>query len=225
MSALSRDPYLSNIADRIPPGTLFVTDEWEPVINAKPDLVLTTTYSGDVADELIDLGIPVYQFSEFTTIEALFQNLEILGELVGEQQKAGEILTARRGELAKVSSTRSPRRIRAIYVSNGNVFADGTVPARLIASAGLADAAAEFGLVGIVKATPTLIAHLGPDVILICEDSEAAEKRTRDKFQAPEYQAIEAVRAGRIYVIPAKHVTASHYIVRAIEDIQAFAGQ
>jgi ABC-type Fe3+-hydroxamate transport system substrate-binding protein len=45
MSALSRDPYLSNIADRIPPGTLFVTDEWEPVINAKPDLVLTTCQS------------------------------------------------------------------------------------------------------------------------------------------------------------------------------------
>jgi iron complex transport system substrate-binding protein len=223
MTQLSIEPYVSNVADRVPDNTVLIVDEWERVIDAKPDLILVTTYTQPLADRLIGHGIPVYQFSDFSSIEALFRNLEILGELVGEEKRAEEILNRRRDQLARSSNRESDDPIRAVYFSEGSLYTGGTVPSGVIAAAGLVDAAAEFGLSGRIKASAQLIANLRPDLIIICESSEETEKATRALFQTPAYQVISAARAGQIHVIPGKHMTASHYIVDAVEALQVFA--
>lgn len=226
MTELSKDPNISNVAGRVPNGKTFIKDEWQKVIDAKPDLVLVTTYTPELAAPLIERGLPVYQFSDFSSVDALLHNFETLGQLVGEERKAREILSTRRAELAKASNKKWPQPIRAVYFSEGFLFTGGTVPSQIIGFAGLIDASAEFGLAGIVRATPALMDNLRPDVILVGEDSKEAEAETMAMFRKPEFQIIDAVRTSRIHAIPGKHITTvSHNIVRAVEDIQALLSQ
>ena len=213
-------PDVSNIADRVPAAKAIVRGP-QPVIDAKPDLVLTATYTKEIADALVARRLPVYQFSEWGSVEALLKNFEILGQLVGEEQKAAAALKADRAVLATAAQKKWPKPVRAVYYSEGFVFAANTVPSQVVKLAGLTDAASEAGMTGAVKATATTINNLKPDVVLFGEDSDAAAKETAAMFKEPEYQAIAAVKAGRVYAIPGKHITTtSHLIVNAVTDVQ-----
>jgi ABC-type Fe3+-hydroxamate transport system substrate-binding protein len=128
----------------------------------------------------------------------------------------------RRTELRAAENKIQSRPIRVVYYSEGYLFTAGTVLSELMGRAGLIDAAAEFGLVEFVQATPALMDNLAPDIILVGEDSAAAEADTMAMFRQPQFQIIDAVRNGRIYAIPGIHITTvSHNIVDAIKDIQA----
>ncbi len=75
--------------------------------------------------------------------------------------------------------------MRAIYYSEGIVFAADTVPSQVLKLAGLTDVASEFGLSGYVKSSPALINNLNPDVVLFGEDNdEEAEKDGGDVQEA-----------------------------------------
>jgi hypothetical protein len=63
-------PDVSNIADRVPAGVTLIRS-WEPVIAASPDLVLTATYTAAIADALTARKLPVCQFSEWNSVDAL----------------------------------------------------------------------------------------------------------------------------------------------------------
>jgi len=226
MTEISKDAYVSNVANRVPPQKKFIKDKWQEVIDARPDLVLAATYTPTLADPLIARKLPVYQFTEFGSVDALLKNFEILGQLVGEEEKAQEILAADRAVLANAAKKKPATPRRAVYFSEGFIFGRGTVPSQILTLAGLVDAAAESGQNRTAKATPELIDRLHPDVIFFGEDEKAAEETTRAMFRKPEYQNIAAVKAGRVYAIPGKHITTtSHNIVRAVEDVQTLMSQ
>lgn len=213
-------PDVSNIADRVPDGVTLIRDA-EPVIAANPDLVLTATYTASIADMLIEGGLPVYQFSQWGSVDALLGNFEILGQLVGEEEKARAILEADRAILAAAAEKEWPGQITAVYYSEGMIFAAGTVPSQVLTLAGLTDAATEFGLSGFINASPTLVRNLNPDIVFFGEDNEAAQRETAALFETAEYQTIPAVAAGRLYAIPGKRITTtSHLIVNAVTDVQ-----
>lgn len=90
MTEISKMRDVSNIADRLPAGKVFIKDEWQKVIDAKPDLVLAASYTQELAGPLIARKQPVYQFTEFGSVEALLKNFETLAQLVGEEQQAEE---------------------------------------------------------------------------------------------------------------------------------------
>ncbi len=217
-------PDVSNISDRVPTGVTLIRGP-EPVIAAAPDLVLTATYTASIADRLIARKLPVYEFSEWNSVEALLNNFEILGQLVGEEDKARAILLTDRATLATAARKKWPQKIRCVYYSEGLIFAADTVPSEVISLAGLTDAAAEFGLSGYIKASPALIRNLHPDVVLFGEDNDEARRKTAAMFQTTEYQSIPAVKAGRLYALPGKHITTtSHLIVKAVIDVQNLVG-
>ena len=214
--------YPKNRPKGSPAGSEFAKRHLQKV-DAKPDLVLTATYTKEIADALVARRLPVYQFSEWGCVDALLKNLEILGQLVGEEQRAAAVLKADRAVLATAARKKWPKPVRAVYYSEGFVFAANTVPSQVVKLAGLTDAASEAGMMGAVKATATTINNLKPDVVLFGEDSDAAARETAAMFKGPEYQAIAAVKAGRVYAIPGKHITTtSHLIVKAVTDVQTF---
>jgi iron complex transport system substrate-binding protein len=226
MTEISKDTYVSNIANRVPAKVTLIKDSFQKVIDAKPDLILAATYTPTLADPLIQRKLPVYQFSDFTSIDAYLKNFEILGQLTGEEKKAQEILAADRAALANAAKKKPVTPKRAVYFSEGFIFGRGTVPSDVLTRAGLIDAAAESGQNRTANATPELIEKLHPDVIFFGEDAKSAEDETRAMFKKPEYQKIAAVKAGRVYAIAAKHITTtSHNIVKAVEDVQALMSQ
>jgi ABC-type Fe3+-hydroxamate transport system substrate-binding protein len=156
----------------------------------------------------------------------LLKNFETLGQLVGEEEKAREILARDRAVLSNAAKKKPTKPTRALYFSEGFIFGPGTVPSQILTLAGLVDAAGESGQTKTAKATPELIDRLQPDVIFFGEDSKTAEDETRAMFRKPDYQKIGAVRAGHVYAIPGKHITtASHNIVKAVEGVQALLSQ
>ena len=222
MTELSRNPAISNVAERAPAEKAIVRDRWQPVVDAAPDLVLVASYTAELAAPLIERGLPVYEFSDFSSVDALLRNLLTLGRLVGEEERAQAIVRERRAELREAGRKTWRRPIRAVFYSEGLLFAGGTVPSEIIELAGLDDAAADFGLVGLITATPGLMDNLDPDVVLVGEDSEAIAAQTLAAFEGPEFQVVDAIRAGRVHVIPSRHATTvSHHIVSAVGDIQA----
>ena len=222
MTELSRHPAISNVADRAPADKAIIRDRWQPVVDAAPDLVLVASYTAGLAAPLIERGLPVYEFSDFSSVDSLLQNFLTLGRLVGEEERAEAIVRERRAELRTAGRKSWRRPIRAIFYSEGLLFAGGTVPSEIIELAGLDDAAADFGLVGRVTATPALMDNLRPDVVLVGEDSEAIAAQTLAGFERPEFQGVDAIRSGRVYTIPSRHATTvSHHIVSAVGDIQA----
>ena len=120
----------------------FISDRWQPVVDANPDLVLVATYTPELATPLIEQGLPVYQFSDFSSVDALLSNFETLGQLVGEGDRAEEILNMRRAELRAATNKTWSRPIQVVYYSEGYLVTAGTVPSELIGRAGLVDAAA-----------------------------------------------------------------------------------
>ncbi len=218
-------PDVSNIADRVPAEKATVRGP-QAVIDAQPDLVLTATYTASIADVLIARKLPVYQFSEWTSVNALLKNFEILGTLVGEEAKAAAVLKADHATLAAAAQKKWPKAFRAVYYSEGFLFAANTVPSNVLQLSGLTDAATVFGLSGAVKSSPMLIKNLNPDVLLFGEDNDEEQQKTAAMFRQPEYQSIPAVKAGRVFAIPGKHITTtSHLIVRAVTDVQTLVGK
>jgi iron complex transport system substrate-binding protein len=182
---------------------------------------VTATYTASIADALVARKLPLYQFSEWGSVDALLKNFEILGQLVGEEQKAAAVLKADRTVLAAAAQKKWAKPVRAIYYSEGIIFAGDTVPSQVLRLAGLTDVASEFGLSGYVKSSPALIRNLNPDVVLFGEDNDEEQKKTAAMFKKPEYQAIAAIKAGKVYAIPGKHITTtSHLIVNAVTDAQ-----
>jgi uncharacterized iron-regulated membrane protein/ABC-type Fe3+-hydroxamate transport system substrate-binding protein len=212
-------PDVSNIASRVPAEKAIVRGPQQVI--AKPDLVVTATYTASIADALVARQLPVYQFSEWGSVDALLKNFEILGQLVGEEQKAAAVLKADRAVLAAAAQKKWAKPVRAIYYSESIIFAADTVPSQVLKLAGLTDVASEFGLSGYVKSSPALIKNLNPDVVLFGEDNDEEQKKTAAMFKKPEYQAIAAIKAGKVYAIPGKHITTtSHLIVNAVTDAQ-----
>ena len=226
LTEIAKDPYVSNVANRVPAQKKLIRDKWQDVVDARPDLVLAAIYTPTLADPLIARKLPVYQFTEFSSVDALLKNFEILGQLVGEEKKAQEILAADRAVLTNAATKKPAAPRRAVYFSEGFIFGRGTVPSEVLTLAGLVAAAAASGQNKTAKATPELIARLNPDAIFYGEDSKAAEDETRAMFRKPDYQKIPAVVAGRVYAIPGKHITTtSHNIVKAVEDVRALLNQ
>lgn len=222
MTELSRNPAISNVADRTPADKAIIRDRWQPVVDAEPDLVLVASYTAGLAAPLIERGLPVYEFSDFSSVDSLLDNLVTLGRLVGAEERAQAIVRERRAELRAARRKAWRRPLRALYYSEGFLFTGGTVAAEIIGHAGLDDAAADFGLVGVVTATPALMDNLDPDVVLVGEDSEAIAAETLAAFERPEFQVVDAIRAGRVYTLPSRHATTvSHHVVSAVADIQA----
>jgi len=230
MTSIAKEPYVSNVAGRVPEAACLVTKELQAVKDLRPDLVLVATYTKELTEPLVAAGLPVYQFSEFHGLETLLRNLEILGQLTGEEAKADALLQECRARLARAAEKAKSRAgaekpVRAIYYSEGRLAGAGTTPSDVLCAAGAVDACADFGISGTVEATSRLIANLHPDVIFIGEDTAEAEAATRALFASTPYQEIPAAKDGRVLAIPGKHITTvSYHIVEAVEDVQRLLG-
>jgi iron complex transport system substrate-binding protein len=125
-------------------------DDLEAIIALRPDLVLVSTYGGE-ADRLArlrDAGLTVCDLGPQGGLEALAQNADAIGRLIGAPQRADHFIANLRRRLAGVAASlpRDLPRRRAVYVQlisdhlyGGTV---GTSYHDVLVAAGLDDLAA-----------------------------------------------------------------------------------
>ncbi len=80
----------------------------EAIIALNPDLILTSELTAqggtDPMDELRNMGITVVNFPTPNSIDEIYLDLEFLGELLGVPEKAKQIVTDTKSQIANISA-------------------------------------------------------------------------------------------------------------------------
>lgn len=218
VTTYAKDPSMSYVADKVKPHMMLVEAlNPEQVLAARPDVVLVASWSSqDAVRQLQDLGIPVYTFSAFSSVEDALENIRRIGEITGDEQVAEALVAGffeEYGKIAaKISSARRPRVLS--MDSWGSTTGLGTSMHDIIEMAGGVNAAAESGITGWQEIGPEAVIRINPDVIVTDSGEEFARRILADEA----LRTVKAVREGRVYAI--EHADAlNHHFILAIRQL------
>lgn len=229
VTANATDPTQSNVVDTAKTiGTQLKTPlDPEQVIALKPDLVLLASYTDAGAlKQLKDAGLPIFLFANFNSIKDIENNVTLLGQAVGAEPQAAQIVNSMETRLKAVADAVQPvtTKLSVIYYSpDGYSDGAGSTIDEVIARAGGINAVTAGG---IKDAYPQLsdefVVKADPDVILLSGFNSYAPGFV-DKFKTnPNFKTLKAITNGHVYVANDAHVASiSQYIVNGVEDVAA----
>ncbi|ANE03344.1 ABC transporter substrate-binding protein [Corynebacterium crudilactis] len=178
----------------------------EQVIAADPDLVIVSarfaTEQGTI-DILEGLNVPVVNFDAdaWADIDAITKHLDIVGELVGEEDKAAEAIAeidANRVEIAKpaISPTvltlmqRGPRQM---------VMPETSMINGLIREAGGTPVVDSLGATGTITADPEQVVAMAPEIIIIQDFQGKGREDFADFLSNPALASVPAIANGKVF--------------------------
>ncbi|MHB8627970.1 MAG: ABC transporter substrate-binding protein [Aggregatilineales bacterium] len=223
------DPTQSNVVDaaKTISNQLKTPLDPEQVIALKPDLVLLASYTDAGAlKQLKDAGLPIFLFANFNSIKDVENNVTLLGEAVGAEPQAAQIVKNMETRLKAVADAVQPvkTKLSVIYYSpDGYSDGAGSTIDEVIMRAGGINAVTAGG---IKDAYPQLsdefVVKADPDVILLSGFNNYAPGFV-DKFKTnASFQTLKAIKNGHVYVANDAHVASiSQYIVNGVEDVAA----
>jgi iron complex transport system substrate-binding protein len=200
LSRLATDPEMSAVAAEAA-GIPRNFGRAEDVLALAPDLVVAGTYRTGATVALIRrLGIPVLEIGIAETVEAVAAETRRVAAALGETEKGEAWIAEMEAELARPRPSRVRPRA-AFWDDNGFSLGRGTLMDELMARAGLANVAAEDGLVGYGRLPLERLVLSRPDMLLVSGSAEGRPSRAREILGHP---ALKAVMAGRARVeVPA----------------------
>lgn len=139
----------------------------EEIYLMQPDLVLAGRYSAlATVDMLRRLGIRVEQFDPASGLDQVPERMARMGELLHREDSAAEQIAAFEQRLAGFRDGIAPAPRAALYFANGYTSGDQTLAGDILAAAGLANIAAELGLVsgGVIPLETLAMAQ--PDTVV-----------------------------------------------------------
>jgi iron complex transport system substrate-binding protein len=208
-----------------PAGAARVTEENpEALLALQPDLLVTAGYTRSEPIVLLEAaGVPVIGTGDHATLEDVLRAVAILGDAVGEPDRAEALASSLRARIAAVASRPRPAAPppRVLFWDHGYTYGTGTLVDDVIGTAGGRDVASDAGLRGPVELGEEAAVALAPDVIIVPIEDRAP------RWHAPElvgdaaaWRAVAAVRRGAVYGIPRAWIASvSHHVVRALEAI------
>jgi len=224
LSPLATDTIYSNIVTSVRQLKIHTTNNVEQILSLKPDLILVANYNRAETLELLQtMGTPVLQFTQFDSIQAIESNIRLLGEAIGEEQRAEALITKMKREIEEIRA-QFPARLRPLRVlsySPGNYVAGRhTTFDDMTKIIGVVNIASEQGIEYEAKISDEQILTWQPDVIVThAATSELAQVREQLLTQ-PTIAASRAGKAGNIVVIDERHFAAiSHYLVEGIRTL------
>jgi iron complex transport system substrate-binding protein len=219
MTKLAADATTSNIADRLELAQIPNAVEADPeqIIGLEPDLVFVGSFTdAAVIEQLQKAGVPVFVVGNFTSVDAMMENITTLGTLVGEEDKATAMIIQMQDALETVNDIiGSPaKKPTVLYLaSDGWVAGAKTTVDSIIAYAGGVNAAAALNDWNQVN--QEAIIQMNPDVVILSPYVTDAEFLTN-----PAYASMAAVKNKRVASITDAHMSAtSQYITSAVEDV------
>lgn len=166
----SRDAARSWAADRAAAHRV-LSGTGEEIVFLKPDLVLSGRPTPQATGALLRAtGFRVEEFEPVRSIEEARAQIRRVGDLVGHPARAAALVAAIDSAVARTQRAAAGTPLRVLSVQRrGWVAGQDSLTSSLLATAGLANAAAELGLSagalvpleGIVKARPDLILVAG----------------------------------------------------------------
>jgi iron complex transport system substrate-binding protein len=202
----------------------------EALLGFRPDLVVTFAWqSQDSTAVLRRENVPVLVLRSGTDYASVRETLEIVGKTLGVEDRAAEIV---RGLDARVATLREraagrPARRALVYTNDGTggwAAGKGTTADGLLELVGLANAAAQDGIVEHQPVDMERVLRIDPDVF-VCGSPTVAEEGSATKsllLSAKPLASLRAVREQHILVIPSILLSAdSPAILDAAEALEA----
>lgn len=225
-SNLALDPKYSNVVAEARATNSPAVGNAEDILRLKPDLIFVASYSrAEIVEQLQAAGAPAFHFANFDRIEDVRTNIRSVGYVIGEDERAAQLIQKMDEELARIRARTPPgeRRPRVMsYGGSGYTAGANTLFDDIIRHAGAINVSVENDIDGFRKISAEQVLAWQPDYIVIAGNGgdEQMEEARRELLLNPAVAATNAARNNRIVVMDTRHsLTVSHHIVRAVEDL------
>ena len=196
----------------------------ENIVSLEPDLVLTDGHIESIK-RLDDLGI-TYMVIEPRDIDGVFSDIELLGKVIGVEDKAGELIGEMRADISRIlDRVKGSPTVRVFYVidatdlSNPWTAGPGSFVDSFISMTGGENIAAEAPAPW-VKFSIEEVVNLDPEIIILTTRHGTLFTSPEQLKSHPAWRETTAVKQDRIHIIDADLVDrAGPRIVQGLEEI------
>lgn len=173
----------------------------EEVFLMRPDLVVTGTFTTQLTDSLLErLGVRVERFAPETSFDDVRANILRMGELLGNGDRAAELLGDLDAGLQRLAAEAPPRRTVATYASNSYSAGRGSLSEAIIEAAGFENLGSRLGIRGAGRLPLELLVLSLPDILTNDTPLYDAPALAQENFVHPAYEAVR--RRTEIATIP-----------------------
>jgi iron complex transport system substrate-binding protein len=228
VTAFAQDPAISNVAVQAQaiPNTIAAAEDTEFIISLEPDIVFVASFTTpDVIQQLRDAGLTVFATGFPVGFQQIKDNITLLGQAVGAEERAAELVEWMDSEIAMVSGAVAQDNIvSALYLTPGNYTSGvNSSISEVIAAANGLDVAAQAGIEQFAPVSDEFIIEQDPQVILLSGWTPWDPTFVDTFNNNPAFADLQAVKNGRVYVANDAHLTTvSHYIVEGVKDVAAY---
>lgn len=223
-SSLVDDPKYSNVAEQVTASPVVKTSGAEDILGRSPDLIFIASYSrADVVEQLKASHAPIFRFANFDHIEDIKSNIRMLGFVIGEDEKAEQLVAQMEKQLTSLQA-RIPRNSAAprimSYDLSGATGGKNTLFDDALRLAGATNIAAEKGIEGFRNISSEQLIAWQPEVIVAGADHDNEDEKRRLILADKAIAATPAGRNNRIVIIDNRlFLTVTHYITRLVEAL------
>ena len=205
--------------------------DYEKILALEPDLVLVTVHWVDEVSSNLPEGFPVVALDfDRAGTEKMIREFRILGVLVGEEEKADEVVSnwiqKYDGMILERTEGLKPEKKKtyyietyADYVTYGSDAYDGKAAAECGGRNIVDGAGFPAGSYGEFEIDPEWLLEQDPDVIFrrvyagFEWTTEDAERRRNEVIDRPGWEKLSAVKEGRVYLYDDRLCFSPRYIV------------
>lgn len=226
---LGVDIYSEKISKELEGKGVLNTDRLneERIIDLMPDLVITSQHSLSKGKESLkvfdEIGIPIYVMKTPKSLEEVKNSIDEIGSLLNENEKSDILKNRYVKELEKLVIQNKISKKRVYFeILNNPIYTTGnkTFLNDVIENAGGRNI---FGdQEGWISPTLESVIEKNPEVILIGEDRKEIVEEIKNRA---EWQEIDAIKNGRIYVIDEGINRPSPRVLKSLRQIKEVLSQ
>lgn len=218
VTTFSSDPSYSNITSFVKGIPAIQAANAEQVIAVHPDLVLLASYTTPgVVNQIEQAHIPAYEFNNFNSISDIERNIQVVGQLVGNEKGSKRLVQSMENQIQTVrNEVKGVKKVSVLdYSSYGYAAGAKTTVNDIFLDAGGINAAQN--LQGWQKISDEEIVKLNPDVII----DASGDKGFIQKIRAnPALKTVSAVQNHRVYSVNGADLSSvSQYVTQGVRDV------
>lgn len=230
LSALSDDKGICSSVDKAKnvEGRVY-GNNIEGILIYQPDLVIVPNYNSNTINALRSAGLKVYVYKTPSNMEEIFLFIKALGEVTGEDKKAGQMTESLKQRLQNVhdivnSAVPEDKKLSVIMLSfNGPIGMKGTF-SDVCYYAGIKNCLADIDIPFQNELSQETLLELNPDII-ITPSWDYSKKGDPEVFRNniinnPLYKDIKAVKNNKVIRVKDSDLySTSQYVVNAVEEL------
>lgn len=219
----------SSIEDKIP-STAAVNIDPEQLLSYDTDLLLLTQTQGedqDAIDVLKEQDIAVLTFPQNDSIDRLMDFISIIGEAVGEEEKAASLIDGIETDIKNIQETipdidekPSVLILTEIYTGSGAyILGKPNLAYDIIELAGAKPAIDEIDLERSTEASIEQIIKMDPDYIFLRDYQGKGKDAYNDLISQPGWDTLRAFQNDQIEIIPNYSTSANAKLTESLQII------